>query len=98
MDKYSLNFSAETREEYKRRLINQLWKLIPMRENDEDWNEHLKVITEELVGLVRLYSKNKTGLTLVSKLEGLQVCDEFMLYRKTVFTCIDLVGQVLRDD
>jgi len=37
MDKYEIDFSSEAKEINKKRLINQLWKLIPMRENNEDW-------------------------------------------------------------
>ncbi len=44
MDKYDINFPLETKEQDLKRLINQLWKLIPMRENNEDWVNHLNVI------------------------------------------------------
>lgn len=35
--KYDFDFSADVINKYVIRLTNQLWKLIPMRENDEDW-------------------------------------------------------------
>ena len=35
--KYDFEFSMECIEASVRRLTNQLWKLIPMREHDEDW-------------------------------------------------------------
>lgn len=100
MDKYNINFPLETREQDIKRLINQLWKLIPMRENEEDWKSHLLVVLEEVSGLVKIYKDNPNGLPLLSKMEGLAspVCDDFMIYRKTVFRCIELVGQVLRDE
>ena len=76
-----------------KRLINQLWKLIPMRDNEEDWETHLKTILEEITGLVRIYNNKVEGLILLSKLEGLTspTCEDFMIYRKTVFRCIDLL-------
>lgn len=100
-DKYEVNFSQEIIERDLKRLINQLWKLIPMRENQENWIEHLNTLIEEISGLVALYKYNYKGLILLSKLEGLtsDVCEEdFMLYRKTVFRCIDLLAQVLKDE
>lgn len=100
MDKYNINFPLETREQDLKRLINQLWKLIPMRENEENWVSHLNIVLEEISGLVEIYKSNPNGLVLLSKLEGLtsEVCNDFMIYRKTVFRCIDLLAQVIRDE
>lgn len=100
MDKYNINFPVATREQDLKRLINQLWKLIPMRENDENWVEHLNTVLEEVSGLVEIYKTNPNGLILLSKLEGLtsEVCNDFMIYRKTVFRCIDLLAQVIKDE
>lgn len=97
MDKYGINFSDEAKDIDKKRLINQLWKLIPMKENDEDWQMHLAVIIEEITGLVKLYNNKAEGLILLSKLEGLTSveCDDFVIYRKTIFRCIDLLSQVM---
>lgn len=96
----NLEFTAEVIQQDRTRLINQLWKLIPMRENEEDWQTHLKTMIEELSGLNEIYKDQVEGLILLSKLEGLtsEVCDDFMIYRKTVFRCIDLLGQVLKDE
>lgn len=98
MDKYNINFPQETRDQDLKRLINQLWKLIPMKENDEDWLNHLNILIQEISGLVEIYKDKPEGLILLSKLEGLtsSVCDDFMLYRKTVFRCIDLLAQVIK--
>lgn len=100
MDKYDINFPLETKEQDLKRLINQLWKLIPMRENEEDWINHLNTTIEEISGLVEIYKNKVEGLILLSKLEGLtsEVCNDFMIYRKTVFRCIDLLAQVIRDE
>lgn len=100
MDKYEINFQPSVKEKDLQRLINQLWKLIPMRENKEDWRNHLNIIIEEIAGLVKLYNNQIEGLILMSKLEGLtsSVCDDFMIYRKTVFRCIDLLAQMIKND
>lgn len=100
MDKYDINFPLETKEQDLKRLINQLWKLIPMRENEEDWINHLNTMIEEISGLVEIYKNKVEGLILLSKLEGLtsEVCNDFMIYRKTVFRCIDLLAQVIRNE
>lgn len=100
IDKYGIDFPVETREKDFVRLVNQLWKLIPMREHDEDWVNHLSIVIEEISGLVEIYKDKVEGLILLSKLEGLtsNVCADFMIYRKTVFKCIDLLGKVIKDE
>lgn len=72
------------------RLTNQLWKLIPMRENNEDWQKQLDTIIIEIAGLSEIVSPQ--FLCLLSKLEGLKTIDcDFGLYRKTVFESISLL-------
>ena len=78
------------------RLTNQLWKLIPMRENKEDWLSHLNYLIVELAGLNELCSNtDEKFLILLSKLKGLQIEDTtFPVYRKTVFECISLLREM----
>ena len=38
-NKYDIEFSKDTIKNEILRLTNQLWKLIPMWENGEDWNK-----------------------------------------------------------
>lgn len=100
MDKYNIDFPRKVKASDRIRLINQIWKLVPMRENDEDWQSHLNVVIEEVSGLVKIYKDKTCGLVLLSKLEGLtsQVCEDFMIYRKTVFRCMDLLSKVISDE
>lgn len=78
------------------RLTNQLWKLIPMRENSENWLSHLDSLIIELSGLKELsQNSDEKFLILLSKLKGLQAEDTtFQLYRKTVFECISLLREM----
>jgi hypothetical protein len=39
VNKYNIDFSKEEIKDEVIRLTNQLWKLIPMWENNEDWNK-----------------------------------------------------------
>lgn len=95
ISKYGYVFDDEIIKTDIKRLVNQLWKLIPMRENDEDWESHLNVVIEEISGLNIVFADQLDLLILLSKLEGLtsEVCNDFMIYRKTVFRCIDLLAK-----
>lgn len=95
-NKYSIDVSKETIVEDLRRLINQIWKLIPMRENNENWKFHLETVIVELVGLQEIFNE-LDFIIILSDLEGLLRKEEttFMAYRKTVFSVISLLGKVL---
>ena len=98
--KYNFQFENNVIISDKTRLINQLWKLIPMRENGEDWQAQLVVVIEEISGLGQIFKKELDFLILLSKLEGLtsEICEDFMIYRKTVFRSIELLTRLLSDE
>ena len=79
------------------RLVNQIWKLVPMRENGEDWKTHLDGLIIEIAGLSEICTLDL--LIVLSKLKGLQVEEtSFQAYRKTVFKTINLMSEVLKHD
>lgn len=92
-NKYNIEFSKEVVETTINRLTNQLWKLIPMYENDEDWLKQLDTVILEIVGLKEIFYSDPQFLQLLAKLEGLKASEEieFSVYRKTVFECINLL-------
>ena len=74
-----------------RRLINQIWKLLPMRENQEDWQGQLRTVLLELRGLDKLFGGELDFLVFLSELNGLLDEEDFMTYRKAVFSAISLM-------
>lgn len=99
MTKYGFDFEKTAVFADNKRLINQMWKLIPMREKNEDWQTQLIIVIEEVAGLKEIYNAHLDFLILLSKLEGLtsSVCEDFMIYRKTVFRCIELLDRLLKN-
>ncbi len=98
-NKYDIEFSKDTIKNEILRLTNQLWKLIPMWENGEDWNKQLMTVIIDIAGKDEIFLHDSHFLQLLSKLEGLRVTEdvEFNIYRKTVFECINLINEVTRD-
>lgn len=81
------------------RLTNQLWKLIPMRENEENWQGQLDTVIIEITGLKEVLLLDQNYLILLSKLEGLKALNlDFMLYRRTVFEAISLLREIVKDE
>ena len=94
LTKYDFLFSANDIDKNVKRLTNQLWKLIPMRENNEDWLKQLDTVIIEVAGLSNIF-EGSAFLQLLAKLEGLRTVDiNFDLYRKTVFECISLLRSI----
>lgn len=78
-----------------RRLVNQIWKLLPMRENEENWQKQLNTVLNELHGLHKLFGDQLNFLILLSKLEGLLQVEDFMAYRLIVFSSISLLTELV---
>ena len=96
MTKYGFEFRAHDIEVNVRRLTNQMWKLIPMREHNEDWPKQLDTVILEVAGLNEIFNAPQL-LQLLSKLEGLKTQETiFEFYRKTVFECISLLQELHR--
>ena len=97
-NKYDLDFSKEVINKNVTRLTNQLWKLIPMRENEEDWIKQLDTVILEIVGLKEIFLSSPLFLQLIAKLEGLKNQESsFSLYRKTVFETISLLQELKKN-
>lgn len=80
-----------------RRLINQVWKLLPMRENNEDWQKQLNSVIVEIRGLHRMFGGELNFLITLSKLEGLMETENLPIYRSTVFSIISLMTEMVRN-
>lgn len=91
MKAHNADFSDKVIVSDLRRLINQIWKLLPMRENNEDWQKQLNLVLIELYGLHAMFGDQLDFLILISKLEGLMQVINFDIYRTTVFSAITLL-------
>lgn len=98
MIKYDVDIDSTIVKNNLRRIINQVYKLLPMREQGLDWQKPLATLMEELAGLNRLLiGQGSLFLQLLSKMEGLLELtskDDFMLYRRTIFECLGLLNTI----
>ena len=96
--KYDLNVREEVIDENLKRITNQIYKLLPNREEGIDWESPLATIMEELAGMDRLFIDHQdVFFPLICKLEGLFSLtseEDFFLYRRTIFECLSLVRKV----
>lgn len=96
IDNYGIDIASESIERNITRLTNQIWKLIPMKENNENWEKQLDTVNLEIAGLGIMFASKPQFLTLRAKLEGIKEKPEisFEIYRKTVFECLTLLTDV----
>lgn len=99
--KYNVNLSGDVVKNDIKRIINQVYKLLPMREEGQDWQKPLQTLIEELAGMQRLFQgQQEQFLILLCKLEGLNILiqeEQFILYRRTIFECLSLLSDITKD-
>lgn len=83
-----------------KRLTNQVYRLLPAKEEGNDWVKPLETCIIELLGLGDLIADQPKFLMLVSKLDGLRVSKddiEFSLYRRTIFECCGILNKIEKE-
>lgn len=101
LTKYDAEIKKETLTSNLHRLLNQIYKLLPFREEGADWEKPLNTIQIELAGLNELLLNSQpVVLKLMSKLEGLFTLTEenqFEKFRSTIFECLNVMNELIAD-
>jgi hypothetical protein len=81
-----------------KRLTNLIFKLLPEREENLDWQSPLKTIILELAGMDKLLiDQHDVLFPLLCKLEGLFILtqeEDFPMFRRTIFECLSLMNDL----
>lgn len=98
--KYNGIISEEAVRSSLKRLTNQIYKLLPIREEEGDWESPLVTILIELAGMSEiLIEYHNLLLPLLAKLEGLMTLTaekDFSVYRKTIFESLSILSRILQ--
>ena len=86
--KKQFRFSSDGWNHNSTRLTNQIFKLLPMYENGEEWQKQQATIILELHGYNEMFVNNPGFMVLVAKLEALQYAEDKLVFRKLVFEAI----------
>lgn len=94
MDK-EFHFSSTAWNHNNKRLTNQIFKLLPMYENGEDWESQQSNIILELHGYNDMFVDNPGFMLLIAKLCALShVEEDQMIFRKLIFESITALKQI----
>lgn len=79
------------------RIQSQIFRLLPAREENMEWQKPIETLSIELLGMQKLFPQLEDLVSLVCKLLGLLDKDkeeDFYLYRRTIFECCSLVSKL----
>ena len=79
------------------RITNQIFKLLPNREENKDWKSPLNNLIVEIGGMSSLLEDHFNLFSLLCKLEGLKDLinkEDFFQFRKTIFECLGICGEI----
>lgn len=95
--KYDLEFDKEAVKSNIDRLTNQIFKLLPSREEGEDWETPLQNLILEITGMRALWTDQIKLFSLLCRLEALLSLTEdedFLAFRKLIFECLRLMNEI----
>lgn len=90
------NMTKSFVEGYKNKLINNIFKLLGLREDKKDWMSHLDTVVIELYGLQKQHPSINLW-EIIAKLSAAKFL-AYRYYRKTIFECISLVEKLDLED
>lgn len=94
-DKYGYNFKNEAIINYLTGLKNNIYKLLPLREENLEWKKYLEsLLVLELKGCEDLFT-NINFISLICKLNSLYNVN-FYLYRKGIFESLKIVDYMIK--
>ena len=95
--KYNIDIQNEAIFNNINRITNQIFKLLPSREEGEDWQSPLKNLIIEIGGMTSLLNNHTILFCLLCKLESLQSLNkesDFLYFRKVIFECLGLCNEL----
>ena len=79
-----------------KRIINQVYKLLPMRQQGRNWEKPLQTLIEQFSGMKRLITgQDDLFFLILCKLEGLFSLnrnEDMSIYRRIIFECLGLLN------
>lgn len=95
--KYNVDIHNEAILKNIDRITNQIFKLLPSREEGNDWITPLENLIYEVAGMAELLSDHVDLFSLLCRMESLLVLtkeDDFLNFRKIIFECLRLLNGI----
>ena len=95
--KYKTEIDAAAVIQNLERVTNQIFKLLPSREEGGDWKTPLNNLILEVSGMGSLLEDHVDLFQLLCKMESLLYLtneDDFFAFRKIIFECLGILNEV----
>jgi hypothetical protein len=95
--KYNVEINNEAILKNVNRITNQIFKLLPSREEGGEWKTPLQNLIIEVAGMSELLLDQTILFSLLCKMEGLLNLDkeeDFLQFRKVIFECLGLLNDI----
>jgi hypothetical protein len=95
--KYNIEFDKESVEKNLDRITNQIFKLLPNREEGGDWETPLENLILEVTGMKMLWVDQPELFSLLCRMEALTTLteeDDFFAFRKLIFECLGILSNI----
>lgn len=95
--KYDVDIPNEDIIKNINRITNQIFKLLPSREEGGEWEAPLQNLIIEIAGMNSLFCGKADLFPLLCKMEALLTLtkeEDFFLFRKTIFECLGLINGI----
>lgn len=77
----------------KTRLVNQIYKMLPMFEKQEDWKKQLNTVILECKGYNYIFKDAPDLFIMIAKLNSLNEAEDHLSFRKTIFEIISILKE-----
>ena len=97
LEKYNVEIQNDAILKNIDKITNQIFKLLPSREEGGEWIPALQNLIVEISGMNVLLNDHTDLFPLLCKLEALLSLtkeDDFFLFRKTIFECLGLCNSL----
>ena len=81
-------FSTKAWHHERTRLVNQIFKLLPLYEEKKDWLKQQSTLVLELKGYNEMFQDCPGFMVLAAKLLALNFAEDQMVFRKLIFEAI----------
>lgn len=98
--KYNVEFDSDAIKKNIDRITNQIFKLLPSREEGGDWVSPLQNLTLEVAGMKALWIDQPKLFSLLCRLEALSTLtreDDFFAFRKLIFECLSIINEIKKE-
>lgn len=95
--KYDVDIAGDAVLDNVSRITNQIFKLLPSREEGGDWETPLHNLMLEVTGMNRLLINQTLLFSLLCKMESLLTLkeeDDFLSFRKVIFECLEICNRL----